>query len=615
MIIDPYGLFQMFLAGIALEYTIVQTIKYRQHKEEIGYIWLILFGIEILVYTLSEAHISQGAYPILGEIVTRIQHTSISLFPIILTWFWYFYLKDPILKKGCYFYLIFSSIQIFTLWFNLYNIYGDFVLKHFNEGTIFEINQWGYLETGIFGYLEVFMVFSCVIFITIYLFITPKTKSLEKEKKYFYMATGIFIFAILNDVLVLWLEGYKMIFLNGLGIIIMIYSLNQFLIIREKKLEKSIQQFEQIIKESEEKYRNLFESTPISILLLDEEGIIVDCNPASEKLTKYTREELIGTKFYKLGKYPEEDLFPTVLKRLKRYLEAAKLPPLEIQLFRKDESIIWIQIHASLVKFDSTSYVQIIGFNISNRKKAESIVEEEVQKLKELDTIRKDLISRVSHELKTPIMSISGASELLRNVYPDQIGKDATEMVRMIERGGNRLKVLVERLLDISRIDYDRLKLDLKSGDLSAIVKECAEDLELNLVERKIMLHLNLPDELVFKFDHTRIEQVITNLISNAIKNTPPKGRIDVSLERNENWAIIKIQDTGVGLTKEEMDKLFTRFGKIERTGPGLEFLNIQGSGLGLYISKRIIDLHEGKIFVQSEGRNKGTVFEVKIPI
>ncbi len=614
MIIDPYGIFQIFLAGLAFEYILVQIIKYRKEKKEIGYIWLLIFGLHVLIYSLCEAYISQTDYPTLGEIITKIQHTGISLFPVSLFCFWYTFLKDEKLKKVLYIFIVLTCIQIFTLWFNLYNIYGLFIIKRFNEGTIFEITQWGYTETGFFGYFETILVFSSVLLLTIYLTINPKTKYLEKEKKYFYIANAIFTILILNDLLVLWLEGYNMYFLNGISIIIMIYALNHFLVIKEKKLEKSLHEVEEILKDSEEKYRNLFEKTPVSIFLLNEDGIIVDCNPAAEKITKYTKKELIGQKFHKLAKY-QEDLFPTVLKRLKRYLEAGKLPPLEIQIYRKEENVVWAQIHTTVVKFGKESFIQIIGFNITNRKRAELIVEEEMKKLKDLDIIRKDLISRVSHELKTPIMSISGASELLTKLHKEQIGNNAMDLVKMIERGGNRLKVLVDRLLDISRIDYDRLELDLKVDNLADIIRECSEDLALNIFERNLSLNLNIPQEMFLKLDKTRIEQVITNLISNAIKNSPPKSKIDVSLEKEENWAVLTIEDSGVGFTKEEMEVLFTRFGKIERTGEGLEFLNIQGSGLGLYIAKRILDLHGGKIFVKSEGRNKGSTFTIKLPI
>jgi len=133
--------------------------------------------------------------------------------------------------------------------------------------------------------------------------------------------------------------------------------------------------------------------------------------------------------------------------------------------------------------------------------------------------------------------------------------------------------------------------------------------------EKKIALKLNILDNFILNIDKIRIEQVIMNLLSNAIKNTPPKGKIKVNLEKRDNWAIINIIDTGVGLTRDEMEILFTRFGKIERYGNELEYLDIRGSGLGLFISKEIVDLHGGNIRAESEGRNRGSTFTVKLPI
>jgi signal transduction histidine kinase len=133
--------------------------------------------------------------------------------------------------------------------------------------------------------------------------------------------------------------------------------------------------------------------------------------------------------------------------------------------------------------------------------------------------------------------------------------------------------------------------------------------------KRELILDLDLNHELFLKIDKVRIEQVILNLLSNAIKNTPPHGKITIKSSGLNDSIEVSITDTGIGLTKEEMNKLFTRFGKIERYGKGLEYIDIQGTGLGLYISKEIIDLHEGQIWVESMGRNKGCTFKLKIPL
>ena len=109
--------------------------------------------------------------------------------------------------------------------------------------------------------------------------------------------------------------------------------------------------------------------------------------------------------------------------------------------------------------------------------------------------------------------------------------------------------------------------------------------------------------------------QVITNLLSNAIKNSPPQGSISISLNEKGEWAEMVVSDNGIGLTEEEMEELFTRFGKLERYGPGFEYIDIQGSGLGLFITKEILTLHGGKIWAQSKGRHEGSTFIVRLPL
>ena len=135
------------------------------------------------------------------------------------------------------------------------------------------------------------------------------------------------------------------------------------------------------------------------------------------------------------------------------------------------------------------------------------------------------------------------------------------------------------------------------------------------LKARKLRVNLEVPDAFYVNLDKLRIEQVITNILSNAIKNSPPQGIITISLREKNEWAEMIVSDTGIGLTEEEMKKVFTRFGKIERYGPGFEYIDIQGSGLGLFITKEILTLHGGEIWVQSEGRHKGSSFIVRIPI
>ena len=490
---------------------------------------------------------------------------------------------------------------------------------------------------------------------------------------------------------------------------------------------------EQKLKESEKRYRNLFESMPYVIVLINQKGIIIDCNPAIEKLLGYDKKEVIGKEFRNLQIIHPKYL-PVVLKRFKRVIKGEVLHPLEIQIYKKDGNLIWINYQSSLVDlgdevllqtivediseqkkaelelvesekkfrtifeaipdlyflvdnnttildyrgkvedlylspelflrkkltdvmpieikdlslnavkntiktqqpqlmeyalpiknitryfearhlFFSEERVAIFIREITDRKKADLLIKEEINKLKELDQIRKDLISRVSHELKTPLVSVVGGSELLLNNFKGKMKDEELELLAIIQKGGKRLKHLIENLLDITRIEYNKFKLEKEEEDLSEIIKEISNEMRYLIKERKLILNIEQPDSLRLNVDRIRIEQVILNLLLNAIKNTPPMGNITLKLQKKEDWAEFSVSDTGVGLTKEEMNIIFTRFGKIERYGQGLEYIDIQGSGLGLFISKEIVDLHSGYIRAESEGRNKGSMFIVQLPI
>ncbi len=366
--------------------------------------------------------------------------------------------------------------------------------------------------------------------------------------------------------------------------------------------------------ESEKKYRYLYENTPFSTVLIDSKGKIVECNPQTETLFGYTKADLEGKKFHKISAI-HTDYLATLMTLFKKFIKGEKVHRIDLQMYKKDGSLIWVNLQASLIRVENEYFIQALFSDITKRKQAESLINEEIAKLKELDQIRKNLISRVAHELKTPIATVCGGAELFSSLYKNKLDNEQLEIIKLIEKGGDRLKYLVDNLINISRMEYDKFKLQKQKIDLSELLRECSKEMEYFGKERKITLKLNILDTFYLNIDKIRIEQVIMNLLSNAIKNTPPNGIIKVNLEKNDNQAIITITDTGVGLTKEEMKILFTRFGKIERYGNELVYMDIRGSGLGLFISKEIVDLHGGNIRAQSEGRNKGSTFIVKLPV
>ncbi len=371
---------------------------------------------------------------------------------------------------------------------------------------------------------------------------------------------------------------------------------------------------EEKLRESEIKYHNLYDNTPFSVVLINTQGVVVDMNPKATEMFGYDRHEVIGKKFMNLS-IIHQDYLPNILSVFRKFVKGEKLHRMDVKINNKDGVVFWANLQAALTKINEKTYVQALFTDVTAKKEAEILIEKEVKKLKELDQIRKNLISRVSHELKTPLVSVSGGCELLLTIYGEQFRKEELEIIELIEKGGKRLKHLVDNLIDISRIDYDKFKLLKTPNDLSAIIREISKELNYSIKERKINLMLLLPESFQINLDLVRIEQVIMNLLSNAIKNTPPNGEIVIKLIKKENFAEFSIHDTGIGISPEEMDMLFTKFGKLERYGEGFEYIDIQGTGLGLHISKEIVDSHEGEIRAESEGRNKGSTFVVRLPI
>jgi len=269
----------------------------------------------------------------------------------------------------------------------------------------------------------------------------------------------------------------------------------------------------------------------------------------------------------------------------------------------------------NLIIKEEEDFIHEIGKRLKNileRREAQKLILKENINLSEIVKIKNTLITRISHELKTPLNAINSASHILLNFYRNDMSEKILEHNYIIHKGGQRLKKLIDGLLDISRIDEDKLKLNIKREDIVKIINDCVADLSYIANRRNISIFVDLPDEYLFNVDKIRIEQVITNILTNAIKNTPKRGKIYLKMSNIDDYMEISTRDTGVGLTEKEMKKLFTKFGKIERHGKGMD-VDTEGTGLGLFISKELVNLHNGEITVSSEGRNKGATFKIRL--
>ncbi|KKK46005.1 MAG: Signal transduction histidine kinase [Candidatus Lokiarchaeum sp. GC14_75] len=253
------------------------------------------------------------------------------------------------------------------------------------------------------------------------------------------------------------------------------------------------------------------------------------------------------------------------------------------------------------------NYVNIYGMDITERKHIE-------ENLKEVNKLKSEFLRRASHELKTPLISIKGFSNLLLTLHSEEFNSDAKAKLVEINHGCERLEDIIKSLIESSRLESSEIKLQTSMEDLAFLIRFCLNELQPFIKSRNHMVTANIEEKIITRFNKEQMYEVISNLLSNAVKYTPPYGEVKIKTELNNNEVIVKIRDNGIGFTQNEKEKVFQQFGKIERYGQGFD-LETGGSGLGLYISKKIVESHGGKIWLESKGRSRGSTFYFSLPL
>lgn len=228
-----------------------------------------------------------------------------------------------------------------------------------------------------------------------------------------------------------------------------------------------------------------------------------------------------------------------------------------------------------------------------------------VKELGQTELLQKDFIDNVSHEIKTPISSIKGFARLLDD---DDLSKeDRKEYVGIIVEESDRLLELSTNILKLSKLQHQDKITKKEQIDIAEQIRKVVAILEPKWQEKDIKISVSLKD-IYFYGDEELLFQVWTNLIDNAIKFSKIKGKIDIKVEENNKKVFVKIKDNGIGMDKEELEKIFTRFYQVDKSHSG------EGSGLGLAIVKRIIELSGGSIDIESE-KDVGTEITIKLPL
>ena len=230
-------------------------------------------------------------------------------------------------------------------------------------------------------------------------------------------------------------------------------------------------------------------------------------------------------------------------------------------------------------------------------------------RLKELDRLKSKFIASMSHELKTPLNSIIGLTGIILQGISGEITEVQRKELTMVKNSADHLLALISDIIDVSKIEADQIELAIEELDLAELIQGVRDSFKTSVDEKGLKMSLKTPERLIIKSDSRRAKQVIINLVSNAVKFTD-KGEIAINAAKKDKIVEVSVVDTGIGIKKENMKKLFKQFSQFPTEGRPV----VEGTGLGLYLSKKIADLLGGEIKVKSEF-GKGSKFAFILPL
>jgi PAS domain S-box-containing protein len=360
----------------------------------------------------------------------------------------------------------------------------------------------------------------------------------------------------------------------------------------------------------------IVESSDDSIISTDSNGIIASWNKAAEKLFGYMVEEVIGKPVMILIPPERKDEESYSLERIRR---GEQVDRYETVRRRKDGSEVDISLTVSPIRDKSGKVIGAskIARDITSRKQAKEQLEEALAREREArdeaenaNRSKDEFITLVSHELRSPLSAVVGWTRALRQKrHDEQLFDQATAV---IERSAGLQLRLIEDLMDTARVISGKLKLEVRPTDLAEVIEKAGEVVSPAARAKGISLEANLDRNVgQISGDPDRLQQVVWNLLSNAIKFTKEGGRVEVRLERIDPYIQIVVRDTGRGIRPEFQPYVFDRYRQVEASGGRRS----GGLGLGLSLTRQLVEMHGGSVEAESEGEGKGATFTVKLPV
>lgn len=363
------------------------------------------------------------------------------------------------------------------------------------------------------------------------------------------------------------------------------------------------------IKYDAERLKILFENAPEPIFVFDFEGKIIEANKACEILTGWTRNEAYNKTFSELNIFDKPNLFKA-LKVLVKSLNGEITGPTEFIIYNRKGEQIFVDAFTHPIEIEGRKYVLCVARNITERKKILLELARAKEEAENANRQKTLFFAAMSHEIRTPINAILGFNEVLKDIFYEKSDAETKRYFEILENAAKTLLHTISQLLDLSRIESGSFKYQIKELDIRKEIIDVVELLKMLAEKKNLKIVTNLPEtQLIVKADQYTLNGIISNILSNAIKYTD-KGNIYINLTKSENFAICEIRDEGIGMSEEFQKRLFTNFVREERVFSR----KVEGSGLGLVLTKKYVEINKGKISITSK-RGVGTTVTFTIPL
>ncbi len=387
-------------------------------------------------------------------------------------------------------------------------------------------------------------------------------------------------------------------------------------------------QSKEALKESEEKFRTLFESAPLGIMVVDLESHIIQINDTVEVLFGYKRNDLIGEKVEIL--VPERFRIAHVEHIRNYYKNPSRRPMgegLDIYGRRKDGSELPLAIALSHINVKDVMFNIVFINDITEVKEREkekeqflkiiqsNIVELNIanKELKKASRMKDEFLANMSHELRTPLNAILGMSETLLEETYGTLNSNQEKSVKTIEESGKHLLSLINDILDLSKIEAGKFEIQLSPVTVFPVCNACLTMIKQQAHKKHLQIITNFDSEVItINTDEKRLKQILVNLLNNAVKFTEEGKKIGINVlcDRKNNMVNFTVWDEGIGIAEKDMDRLFKSFTQIDSRLSR----RYEGTGLGLALVARLTELLGGMVSVESTP-GKGSRFTVKLPI